>query len=56
LRTLEAAWSFGNFVFNTDFDVVADLTKLRQYGCHEILRTLDRLQTARIISTFDELI
>jgi hypothetical protein len=57
LRKLEAAWSCGDFVFNTDFDVVSDLTKLLQYICHEILRTLRRLQTARvIISIFAELI
>jgi hypothetical protein len=56
LRKLEAAWSCGDFVFNTDFDVVSDLTKLLQYICHEILRTLRRLQTARIISILDELI
>ena len=50
------AWSFGDFVFNTEFDVVSDLTKPRQHGCHEILRTEDRLietlnqlQTAGII-------
>jgi nucleoside-diphosphate-sugar epimerase len=50
------AWSFGDFVFHTEFDVVSDLTKLRQHGCHEILRTegglmetLKQLQNARII-------
>ena len=50
------SWSFGDFVFNTEFDVVSDLTKLRQHGCHEILRTedgfietLNQLQTARMI-------
>ena len=50
MHTLEAAWSFGDFVFNTDFDVVSDLTKLHQYGGHEILRTLNRLQTARLFT------
>jgi len=50
------AWSFGDFVFHTEFDVVSDLTKLRLHGCHEVLRTEDglieklkQLQTARMI-------
>jgi nucleoside-diphosphate-sugar epimerase len=41
---------------DTELDVVSDLTKLRQHGCHEILRTenglketLNQLQAARII-------
>ncbi|HEP9100161.1 TPA: SDR family oxidoreductase [Pseudomonas aeruginosa] len=49
-------WGFADFIFHTEHDVVSDLTKLRQHGCHEILRTDDalvatlrQLQDARIV-------
>lgn len=49
-------WAFADFIFNTEHDVVSDLTKLRQHGCHEILRTeegliatLRQLQQAKIV-------
>lgn len=49
-------WGFGDFIFNTEFDVVSDLTKLRQHGCQDILRTeegllrtLKDLQAKRVI-------
>lgn len=30
-----AAWEFGDFIFNCDYDVMSDTTKLRKFGFHE---------------------
>lgn len=34
-----AAWPFGDYVFNTDWDVMTDTLKLRLHGFHDCLRT-----------------
>ncbi|GGN99142.1 SDR family oxidoreductase [Saccharibacillus kuerlensis] len=34
-----AAWPFGDFVFNCDYDVISDTTKIKQFGFHEVLDT-----------------
>ncbi len=36
-----AAWPFGDYVFNTDWDVMTDTLKLRLHGFHDCLRTDD---------------
>lgn len=50
------SWNFADFIFNTEFDVVSDLTKLRQHGCHHVmptdrglLATIARLQDMKIV-------
>jgi len=50
------AWEFGDWIFQTGFDVVSDLTKLRLHGCHELRSTdevfiekLGQLQAKRLI-------
>jgi nucleoside-diphosphate-sugar epimerase len=49
-------WAFGDFVFNSDFDIMSSMTKARQYGWTEVLdtetmliRSFDRLRAQRII-------
>ena len=40
------AWPFADYVFNSDWDVVSDLTRCRQHGFHRNVDThemLDRL-------------
>lgn len=43
-----ASWSFGDFVFSRDYDVMADTTKIKQFGFTEVLDSekvlLDLLQ------------
>ncbi len=49
-------WAFGDFVFNTEFDLISDMGKIRQAGFNEttdnatcILAAIRRLQGARIL-------
>ena len=51
-----AAWPFGDYVFNTDWDVMTDLTKSRQHGFHDVVdseemfvRLLRRFREERIV-------
>jgi nucleoside-diphosphate-sugar epimerase len=51
-----AAWPFGDYVFNTTWDVMTNLTKSRQHGFHAVvdsedmfLRLLGRFREERIV-------
>jgi len=50
------AWPFGDYVFNTDWDVMSNLTKCRQHGFHDVVdsedmfvRLLQRFREERIV-------
>ena len=50
------AWPFGDYVFNTDWDVMSNLTKCRQHGFHVVMdseemfvRLLTRFREERIV-------
>ncbi len=34
-----AVWSYGDFVFQPEYDIMSDMTRARQYGFHETLDT-----------------
>jgi len=49
-------WSFGDFVFNTETDVISDVSKLHEYGFTErvpstrsLLTRLDHLRARRVL-------
>ena len=49
-------WSYGNFVFGSEFDIISSTTKVKQYGFAEVqdsqemfLRHFDELRAKRII-------
>ncbi|WP_106476769.1 SDR family oxidoreductase [Phytohalomonas tamaricis] len=49
-------WDFGNFIFNTETDVISDVNKIHRYGFTEtcdaretLLSAIDRLKEKRII-------
>jgi nucleoside-diphosphate-sugar epimerase len=49
-------WAFGDFVFNTEFDMISDMGKIRRAGFGEAVKTeativaaLDRLRTAKYL-------
>lgn len=49
-------WAFGDFVFNTEFDMISDMGKIRRAGFGEAVKTeativsaLDRLRTAKFL-------
>ena len=51
-----AAWPFGDYVFNCDWDVMSSLTKARQHGFHAVVdseemfeRLLGRFRAERIV-------
>jgi len=51
-----ALWSYGDFVFAPDYDILSDTTKIRQQGFHATIDTeamyldlLGRYRTARLI-------
>jgi nucleoside-diphosphate-sugar epimerase len=53
-------WGFGDFVFNTAFDMVSDMGKIRRAGFTEtvdsadaLIRAIRRLQEARVLPLFD---
>lgn len=46
------AWPFADYVFCTDWDVMSDLTKLRQAGFHEVVDT--EAMFVRILTQFRE--
>jgi hypothetical protein len=35
------AWPFGDYVFNTSWDVMSNLTKSRQHGFHDVVDSED---------------
>jgi hypothetical protein len=43
-----AIWSYGDFVFQPEYDIMSDMTKALQFGFHETLAT-ERM----IIDLFD---
>ena len=50
------SWSFGDFVFTPEFDIVSSLTKARLYGFHDVVdseamfvRIFDRLRADRVL-------
>jgi nucleoside-diphosphate-sugar epimerase len=54
--TRAVRWSFGDFIFGTEADVVSDMTKIRLAGFHEdldpvdaLIRAVDRQQAAGVI-------
>lgn len=51
-----AMWSYGDFVFQPEYDIMSDTTKARLYGFHEALATeemfiglLDHYRRERVI-------
>jgi len=32
-----AIWSYGDFIFNSEYDIMSDLTKIRLYGFHQVV-------------------
>ena len=47
-----AAWSFADYVFGTDWDVMTDTLKLRLHGFHDCLRSDEMF--VRIFQEFRE--
>ena len=50
------AWPFGDYLFNTTWDVMSNLTKSRQHGFHDVVDSeemfvdlLTRFREARIV-------
>jgi nucleoside-diphosphate-sugar epimerase len=48
-----AAWPFGEAIFNLDYDVMSDTTKLRRFGFHEWVDTEEML--LRIFAQFQKM-
>ena len=46
------AWPFGDYVFNTDWDVMSNLTKCRQHGFHEVVDSEEMF--VRLLTSFRE--
>ncbi|MGE4218373.1 MAG: SDR family oxidoreductase [Alphaproteobacteria bacterium] len=49
-------WAYGNFIWNTNYDIMSSVTKLRQKGFHEVVdteamfyRIFDELRAAKVI-------
>jgi hypothetical protein len=50
------AWPFGDFIFNTEFDMISDMGKIRRAGFTEAVQTeatfvdaLERLRARKIL-------
>jgi nucleoside-diphosphate-sugar epimerase len=48
-----AAWSFGEAIFNLDYDVMSDTTKARRFGFHEFVDTEEML--LRLFAQFQKM-
>lgn len=47
--TKAAAWPFGDFIFGSEYDVISDTTKIKQFGFHEVIDS-----EKRFLELFDE--
>ena len=52
-------WAFGDFIFNTEFDMVSDMGKIRRAGFNEtidsgasLLAAIKRLQDKKVLPRF----
>ena len=54
-------WSFGDFIFNTEFDMISDMGKIRRAGFNEtvdsgasIVAAIRRLIEKKVLPPFDD--